>query len=48
MVLWIMHLFRKVFGRTSGAPQPAQQRRTSSSVSTVAAQRRAREADGGF
>ncbi|KIM84518.1 hypothetical protein PILCRDRAFT_385422 [Piloderma croceum F 1598] len=39
---------RKVFGRTSGAPQPAQQYRTSSSVSTVAAQHRARETDGGF
>jgi hypothetical protein len=44
VLLLLMYSCRKVFGRTSGAPQPTQQHRASSSVSRVAEQRRAREA----
>src|ERR1700691_5222773 len=34
---------RKVFGREGGAPQPVQERHGNTSVSTLAAQRKARE-----
>jgi len=39
--------YRKVFGRSSGAPMPIQQRRTGS-MSALTAQRKAREAGNGI
>jgi len=40
--------YRKVFGCSSGVPMPIQQRQTGSSMSALAAQRKAREAGGGI